>query len=59
MKKYGRKSNNENKMENSENEVKEINKIISETNTILSKIMPQIITQDKNTAQENNRKSKK
>ena len=54
MKKYGRKSNNENKMENSENEVKEINKIISETNTILSKIMPQIITQDKNLKENTN-----
>ena len=59
MKKYGRKSNNENKMENSENEVKEINKIISETNTILSKIMPQIITQDKNTTQENKKEKYK
>ena len=59
MKKYGRKSNNENKMENSENEVKEINKIISETNTILNKIMPQIITQDKNTTQENKKEKYK
>ena len=59
MKKYGRRSNNENKMDNSENEVKEINKIISETNTILSKIMPQIITQDKNTTQENKKEKYK